>query len=147
MSSGVASATIIGSLGKDPEVRSTGSGKKVASFSLAVGEGFGDKATTSWWNIVAWGELAEFTEKYLKKGKSVSVIGKLVSRSWDDSKSGQKKYITEVNAKDISFFDSGSSSSGGGRSATTTAPARRESAPAERRSAVDDVFSDTDEPF
>lgn len=143
MSSGVASATIIGSLGKDPEIRATGSGKKVASFSLAVGEGFGDKATTSWWNIVAWGELAEFTEKYLKKGKSVSVIGRLTIRSWDDKTTGQKKYITEVNAKDISFFDSGSSS--GGRAATTTTPARRESAPAERRSAVDDAFSDSAE--
>lgn len=139
MSNGIASATIIGSLGKDPEVRSTNSGKKVASFSIAVGEGFGDKQTTSWWNIVAWGDLADFTEKYLKKGKSVSVIGKLQSRSWDDKQSGQKKYITEINAKDISFFDTGS---GGGRSSTSEAPARREAAPVERRTAVDDAFSD-----
>lgn len=141
MSNGIASATIIGSLGKDPEIRSTNSGKKVASFSLAVGEGFGDKATTSWWNIVAWGDLAEFTEKYLKKGKSVSVIGKLQSRSWDDKTSGQKKYITEINAKDISFFDTG-----GGRESTSSAPARRESAPVERRAAEPDPFDEA-EPF
>jgi len=145
MSQGMAVATIIGGLGKDPEIRSTNSGKKVASFSLAVEDGFGDKKSTSWHNIVAWGDLAEFTEKYLKKGKSVSVIGRLQSRSWDDKQTGQKKYITEINAKDISFFDT-NSGSGGGRESSSSAPARREAAQPERRATVDDAFSD-DIPF
>lgn len=147
MGKGLATATIIGNLGKDPEIRSTSGGKKVASFSLAVEDGFGDKISTSWWNIVAWGELAEFTEKYLKKGKTISVVGKLQSRSWDDKQSGQKKYVTEINAKDISFFDMGGSTSGGGRAPSTTVPVRREAAPAERRVDVDPFAYSEDIPF
>lgn len=143
MSKGVATATIIGNLGKDPEIRSTSSGRKVASFSLAVEDGYGEKLKTDWHNIVAWGDLAEFTEKHLKKGKTVSVVGKLTNRSWDDKKSGTKKYITEINAKDISFFDSGSSGAARG----TAAPERREaSVPAPRAAATSgDPFGD--EPF
>lgn len=139
MGKGLATATIIGNLGKDPEIRSTTTGKKIATFSIAVEDGFGDKLATNWWDIIAWGELAEFTEKYLKKGKTVSVIGKLQVDSWDDKQTGQKKSKVKLNAKDISFFDSGSSSTGGGRTATT---ARREAAPTERRAAEPDVFED-----
>lgn len=143
MGKGLASATIIGNLGKDPEIRSTSSGKKVASFGLAVEEGFGDKARTDWWDIVVWGELAEFTEKHLKKGKTVSVAGRLQKRSWDDKQSGQKRTAVELNAKDISFFDSGS---GGGAWASATPERRETTAPAPRAAASDNPFGE-DEPF
>ena len=143
MGKGIATATVIGNLGKDPEIRSTSSGRKVASFSLAVEDGYGDKLSTSWWNVVAWADLAEFTEKHLKKGKTVSVVGKLTNRSWDDAKTGTKKYITEINAKDISFFDSGS----GGGSRTAAAPERRETAAPAPRAAAVDPFVDDDIPF
>ena len=84
MSNGFQCIGIVGGLGKDPEIRSTPNGKKVASFSVAVNEGFGNSAYVEWFNVIAWNELAEFVEKYLKKGKQVSVTGKFKTRSWDD---------------------------------------------------------------
>ena len=143
MSKSYASATIIGTLGKDPETRSTSSGKKIVSFSLATEDGFGDKQTTSWWNISAWGDQAEFAEKYLKKGKTVAVSGKLSQRSWDDKQTGAKRTVTELNAKDISFFDVGERSG----SSRGSAPATREAAAPVARAAApaDDIFGD--EPF
>jgi len=91
---------LVGNLGKDPEVRYTSNSIPVASFSLATTEYYKDKngnrqEITEWHNIVAWRNLAELAEKYLKKGKQVYVEGKLRSRSWDD-KDGNKKYTTEV---------------------------------------------------
>ena len=91
---------IIGSLGKDPEVRATPSGQKVASFSVAVSEKFKDRngqqqEKTEWLNIVIWGRLAEICESYLRKGSKVYLEGKISTSSWDDPQ-GQKRYKTEV---------------------------------------------------
>lgn len=143
MSRSLATATIVGTLGKDPETRSTSSGKKIVSFSLATEDGFGDKATTSWWNISAWGDQAEFAEKYLKKGKTVAVSGKLSQRSWED-KTGAKRTVTEINAKDISFFDVGERAGGSG-SRSATPQTREQAAPVARAAPADDIFGD--EPF
>ena len=107
--SGYCNVTLVGGLGRDPEIRSTPSGKKVASFSVAVDQGFGDNKRTEWVNVIAWEKLAELAEKYLKKGKQVALSGTLQTSSWDDKTSGQKKYKTEVVARDITFMDSGGS--------------------------------------
>lgn len=92
---------LIGNLGKDPEVRTTPQGAKVASFSIATTESYTDKSgtkhdKTEWHNVVLWRGLAEITEKYLRKGSMVYVEGKLQTRSWDDKQSGGKRYATEV---------------------------------------------------
>jgi len=91
---------IIGNIGKDPEVRMTGSGQKVANFSVAVTEKFKNREgmkqeKTEWINIVFWGRQAEICEQYLRKGSPVYIEGKLETSSWDDN-NGQKRYKTEV---------------------------------------------------
>lgn len=100
---------LIGNTGKDPEIRTTGSGYKVASFSLATSEHFKDKrgarqTETQWHTIVAWGPLAEICEKYVKKGQMLYVDGKVQYRSYDD-KDGNKRYVTEINASNIQMLE------------------------------------------
>jgi len=94
------SVNLIGNLGMDPEVREIGNGRKLAKFSMATSESYrnsnGEKVTdTQWHNLIAWGSQAVFAEKYLKKGQSVAVEGKLVHRTYED-KAGNKRFITEV---------------------------------------------------
>jgi single-strand DNA-binding protein len=97
---GVNKVILVGNLGKDPEVRHLEGGTAVANFSLATTETYKDKAgnrqeQTEWHNIVVWRGLAEVAEKYLKKGMTIYIEGKLRSRSWDD-KEGIKRYTTEI---------------------------------------------------
>lgn len=131
MSKGYINVTAVGNLGKDPEVRATGSGVKVATFSIAVDQGYGDKARTEWVNVLCFDKLAELAEKYLKKGKGIALSGTLQTSSWEDKQSGQKRYKTEVVARDIVFMDSGGSGSGGGQKQerTQAAPATRQQDP------------------
>jgi single-strand DNA-binding protein len=97
---GINKAILIGNLGKDPEIRTIDSGRKVATFSLATTESYKDKNgervdQTEWHNIVFWGPIADVIEKYLKKGSQIYVEGKIRTRSYED-KEGVKKYITEI---------------------------------------------------
>ncbi|HOV11313.1 MAG TPA: single-stranded DNA-binding protein [Bacteroidales bacterium] len=97
---GVNKVILIGNLGKDPEIRQLENGTKVASFSLATTETYknrdGNKVEqTEWHNIVLWRGLAEIAEKFLKKGNTIYLEGKIRSRSWDD-KEGNKRYTTEI---------------------------------------------------
>ncbi len=97
---GVNKVILVGNLGKDPDVRTIESGRKVANFPIATTEVYRDKngervENTEWHNIVLWGNQAEVAEKYLQKGNQVYVEGKLRTRSYED-KEGVKKYITEV---------------------------------------------------
>ncbi len=99
MSSGVNKVILIGNLGKDPEVRHLDNGASVANFSIATTESYKDKNgqkvdQTEWHNIVLWRGLADISEKYLKKGDSVYIEGKLRTRSWE--KDGVTRYTTEV---------------------------------------------------
>ena len=75
----------------------------VTSFSLGVQEGFGEKRTTSWHNIVCWEKLAESAGNYLDKGSKVLVEGKITSRSYE-GKDGQKRYVTEIIASHLEFL-------------------------------------------
>ncbi len=100
---------LIGNTGKDPEVRTTGSGYKVATFSLATSEHFKDKqgarqTETQWHTIVAWGPLADICDKYVKKGQMLYVDGKIQYRTYDD-KDGNKRYVTEINASNIQMLE------------------------------------------
>lgn len=111
-------ATLIGNLGKDPEVRAIASGVKVANFSIATTESYtgkdGNKVDkTEWHNIVMWRGLAEVAEKYLKKGSQVYVEGRLQTRSWDDQ-NGQKRYTTEIVADNMVMLGRPSGNRDGG---------------------------------
>lgn len=102
MSGSVNKVTLVGNLGKNPEVRTMQNGGKVVSFSLATSESWKDKNTgerqerTQWHNIVVFNEnLAGVAEKYLKKGAKIYLEGQLETRKWQD-KDGHDKYTTEV---------------------------------------------------
>lgn len=88
-----------GRLARDAETRITQTGKKVVSFTVASNEKVGDREITDFQNIVAWNAVADAADG-LKKGASVCVFGKLSNRSYTD-KTGQKRYVTEINAKEI----------------------------------------------
>jgi single-strand DNA-binding protein len=92
---------LVGNLGRDPEIRSTPSGRPVANFSLATNRRWRDQEgnrrdETEWHNIVCWGRQAEIAGQYLTKGKQIYVEGRLQTRSWEDRQSGEKKYRTEI---------------------------------------------------
>ena len=101
MAGSVNKVILIGNLGRDPEVRHLENGAVVANFPIATSETYKDRnsgervSQTEWHNIVVWRGLAEVAEKYLKKGNSVYIEGKLKTRNWED-KDGNKRYVTEV---------------------------------------------------
>jgi len=105
---GVNKVILIGNLGKDPEVRYLDSGVAVANFSLATTENYKNKegervSQTEWHNIVLWRGLAEVAEKWLKKGSSVYVEGKIRNRKWED-KEGNTRYTTEILGDNITML-------------------------------------------
>jgi single-strand DNA-binding protein len=96
---------LVWNVGKDPEVRYSQSGTPVANFSLTTNETFKDRnewqERTEWHNIVAWQRLAEIVGEYVAKGSKVYVAGKLQTASWEDRQSGERKYRTEIVARDL----------------------------------------------
>lgn len=105
MSRGLNKVMIIGHLGRAPELRYTPSGRPVASFSVATTRNWmsadGERhEETEWFNIVAWGSLAEICGQYLHKGKRVYVEGRLQTRRWEDAE-GKKQFTTELVAKEM----------------------------------------------
>jgi|tagenome__1003787_1003787.scaffolds.fasta_scaffold20080424_1 single-strand DNA-binding protein len=120
---------LIGNLGADPELKYTPSNRPVCNLSLATNEVFKDKTgqkqeRTEWHRVTVWGDSAENCSKYLAKGRTVYIEGRLQTRSWDD-KEGKKRYSTEVVADRVVFLGGGAGggaeggarrSGGGGRS-------------------------------
>lgn len=104
--------TILGNLGQDPDLRYTPSGSAVCNFSVATTEAWNDRdgnrqETTEWHRIVVWNKQAENCAKYLAKGRTVYVEGKLQTRSWDDKATGQKRYATDIVAQTVQFVGGG----------------------------------------
>jgi len=100
---------IIGRLGRDPEMRYTPSGKPVTTFSVAINRTWntadGERRTdTEWFNVVAWGTLAEICKEYLAKGRRVYIEGRLQTRHWDDPQ-GNKHTSTEIVANEMIILD------------------------------------------
>lgn len=126
--SGVNKAIIVGRLGADPELRFTGSGRAVANFNVATSSVWKDKQTgekkedTQWHKIVVWGPQAETCNKYLQKGREVFIEGEIRTRTYDD-KDGNKRWITEIVARDVRFLGGrGQGDSAGGGSGDFGAP-------------------------
>ncbi len=110
---------LIGNLGADPELKYTPSNRPVCNLSLATNEVFKDKTgqrqeRTEWHRVTVWGDSAENCSKYLAKGRTVYIEGRLQTRSWDD-KEGKKRYSTEVVADRVVFLGSGGGAEGGAR--------------------------------
>ena len=110
--------TIMGRLVRDPELRRTGSGIAVASFTVAVDRDFGGRdggeKETDFIDCVAWRQTGEFVSKYFTKGRMIVVSGRLQIRSWTD-KDGNKRRSAEVVADDCYFGDSKPAQESGGQ--------------------------------
>ncbi len=98
-------AILMGRLTRDPELRHTGSGTPVCSFTVAIDNGYGDNRSTDFINCVAWNKTAEFVEKYFTKGRMIIVVGRIQTRTWE-GQDGKKNYATEVVASEVSFGES-----------------------------------------
>jgi len=122
---GINKVTLVGHLGRDPEIRYTQNEIPVCSFSLATSETYkdrtsGEKVTqTEWHDIIMWRGLATTAERFLRKGSLVYLEGKLKTRKWED-KQGQTRYTTEIVADVMQMLDRKDSSSKDSSAAQTT---------------------------
>lgn len=129
MSISVNRVTLIGRVGRDPEVRYTSSGSAVANFTVATDESYKDRSgekqkKTEWHNIVVWGPSVEaFVQPYVKKGSLVYIEGKLQTRAWEDKKNGGTRYTTEIVVSDIKMESNGNSQQNGQASRPAARPA------------------------
>ena len=103
MSGSVNKVTLVGNLGRDPEIRAMQNGDKIVQLSVATSDRWKDKNTgeqrerTEWHRVVIFNDaLGKIAEQYLKKGSTVYLEGQLQTRKWTDQQSGQEKYTTEV---------------------------------------------------
>jgi len=99
---------LIGNVGKDPEIRHLESGASVATITLATSERYKDrngeqKELTEWHTVIAWRQLADLAQNFIRKGSQIFVEGRIRSRSWDDQ-NGQKRYVTEIQADTIQLL-------------------------------------------
>ena len=122
---GVNKVILVGNLGKDPEIRHLDNGIAVANFSLATTESYTNKQgervnQTEWHNIVLWRGLADVAEKYLKKGNSIYLEGKINTKKWED-KEGVTRYSTDIIADKMTML--GSKSDNSNSAATAVSPA------------------------
>ena len=151
MSEGLNRVMLLGNLAADPELRYTQGGQAVLNLRLATNESYLDKdkvrrEKTEWHNIVIWGKRGEALGKILSKGSSIFVEGSLHTSSFDD-KEGNKRYKTEINAKEVILAGGKGGASSGGDGQRRGAPNR--SAPADDFGQGDggDVGGDQDIPF
>ena len=120
-----ATAFLIGKLARDPELRTTPQGKAICSFSVAVNRKSRAEDEVSFFDIEAWEKTAELCQKFLAKGRSVMVAGRLKQDAWTDKTSGQKRSKIKVIANDVQFLDPKPAEAGSGESSApaTTPPA------------------------
>ena len=120
MARSVNKVTLLGNVGKDPEIRSTPGGTMVATFGLATSDRQKDaqgnwQDRTEWHNLVAFTRTAEIIRDYVKKGSKLYVEGTLRTSNWDDKQSGQKRYKTEIIVNELILLSGREDGSGGGQ--------------------------------
>jgi len=136
MARGINQVILMGRLTRDPETRTTPSGKSVTSFSLAV-DRVGQDDQADFFDVTAWEKTGELVQQYLTKGRRCLVQGRLRQDSWDDKETGKKRSRVEVTATDVTFLDGPSGDSNGGGS---SAPR-----PSETTTSKDTVIEDIDD--
>lgn len=133
---------LLGRLTRDPEQRTTPSGRTVVSFSIAVDRA-GQDDQADFFDVTAWEKLGELVMQYLSKGRRVLVQGRLRQDSWDDKETGKRRSRIEVTVTDVTFLDAPS-----GDSANTTASRNTNTKQAETVADIDDKPIDLSEiPF
>jgi len=119
MAKSINQVILMGRLTRDPEQRTTTTGKTIASFSIAVDRGGQDDAA-DFFEVTAWEKLGDLVIQYLGKGRRVLVQGRLRQDSWDDKETGKKRSRVEVTATDVTFLDGPNGE--GGPAPTSSAP-------------------------
>src|SRR5690554_62821 len=115
MAKSINQVILMGRLTRDPEQRTTTTGKTIASFSIAVDRG-GESDQADFFDITAWEKLGDLVIQYLGKGRRVLVQGRLRQDSWDDKETGKKRSRVEVTATDVTFLDGPSDGQSEGQS-------------------------------
>ena len=133
MARSVNKVTLLGNVGKDPEIRSTPSGVMVASFTLATSDRQKDaqgnwQDRTEWHNLKAFNRTAEIVRDYVKKGSKLYIEGKITTNSWDDKESGQKRYRTEILVNELVLLSGREDGAGGGHGGYSRAASTSSSA-------------------
>lgn len=126
MAKSINQVILMGRLTRDPEQRTTSTGKTIASFSLAVDRG-GQDDQADFFDVTAWEKLAELVVQYLGKGRRVLVQGRLRQDSWDDKETGKKRSKVEVVATDVTFLDGPNGDGAAPASTPSSAPANKKS--------------------
>lgn len=108
---GIAKATIVGHLGRDPEMRYMPNGNPVTNFSVAVSRNSKSsegesREETEWFDISCFNRLAEIANEYLQKGRQVYIEGRIRTRSWDDRNTGEKRFRVEIIASELQMLGS-----------------------------------------
>ena len=126
MAKSINQVILMGRLTRDPETRTTPSGKSITRFSLAV-DRVGQDDQADFFDVIAWEKLGDLVAQYLTKGRRCLVQGRLRQDSWDDKETGKKRSRIEVVATDVTFLDSASSEGGNTVSSKPTAAPTKKS--------------------
>lgn len=128
MAKSINQVILMGRLTRDPEVRTTTTGKTITSFSIAVDRG-GQEDQADFFDVTAWEKLGELVSQYLSKGRRCLVQGRLRQDSWDDKETGKKRSKVEVVATDVTFLDgpNGDNAGGGYQGGGNNTPSNKKS--------------------
>jgi single-strand DNA-binding protein len=149
MARGINKVILVGTVGKDPEMKYMPSGDAIANISVATSESWKDKQTgekkesTDWHKVVFYRQLATIVENYLRKGQQVYIEGSLKTRSWE--KDGQKHYSTEIIASDMQMLGGRSDGGNGGQPQQRRAGIANGEFPDKRVSEPNQNFEDFDD--
>lgn len=138
MAKSINQVILMGRLTRDPEVRTTSTGKTITSFSIAVDRG-GQEDAADFFDVTAWEKLGELVSQYLSKGRRCLVQGRLRQDSWDDKETGKKRSKVEVVATDVTFLDGPAGDSQSGQSSYSNAGA------SQNNKSADVVIEDIDD--
>ncbi len=141
MAKSINQVILMGRLTRDPEQRTTTTGKTIASFGIAVDRG-GQEDAADFFNVTAWEKLGDLVIQYLAKGRRVLVQGRLRQDSWDDKETGKKQSRIEVVATDVTFLDG---PNGEGGSSASSSASSSSSSSSSRSTSKDVVIEDIDD--
>ena len=119
MAKSINQVILMGRLTRDPEQRTTTTGKTIVNFGLAVDRA-GQDDSADFFDVTAWEKLGELVMQYLGKGRKVLVQGRLRQDSWDDKETGKKRSRVEVTATDVTFLDGPSEGAGSSKSSDSS---------------------------
>ena len=140
MAKSINQVILMGRLTRDPEQRTTTTGKTIASFGIAVDRG-GQEDQADFFNVTAWEKLGDLVIQYLAKGRRVLVQGRLRQDTWDDKETGKKQSRIEVVATDVTFLDgpNGDGGSDNGSGARSSSPSSSSSRSTSKDVVVEDI--------